>query len=79
MSTGPDQLSPSQRDACNKLMAALPASSVFELRSKTGRGRTTVLKALHATLGGAFITLRDFVEAGLDEPVLSLVGTPENC
>jgi 5,10-methylenetetrahydromethanopterin reductase len=23
--------------------------------------------------------LRDFVEAGLDEPVLSLVGTPENC
>src|SRR5262249_44410037 len=61
--TGPAQLSPSQREAYNKLMAALPASSVFELRAKTGRGRTTVLQALHGALGGALITLRDFVEA----------------
>ncbi len=59
---GPEQLSPSQREAYGRLMAALPASNVFELRARTGRGRTTVLQALHATLGGALLTLRDFVE-----------------
>src|SRR5579875_1651931 len=57
--TGPAQLSPSQRAAYDKLMAALRASSIFELRSKPGRGRSTVLQALHSVVGGAFITLRD--------------------
>jgi hypothetical protein len=59
---GPEQLSPSQREAYDRLLAALPSGSVFELRAKTGRGRTTVLQALHATLGGAWITLRDFMD-----------------
>ncbi len=59
---GPDQLSPSQRAAYDQLVAALPSANVFELRAKTGRGRTTVLQALHATLGGARITLRHFVD-----------------
>jgi hypothetical protein len=60
---GPERLSPSQREAYDKLIGALPSSSVFEMRSKTGRGRTTVLETLHAATGGAFVTLRDFVGA----------------
>jgi transitional endoplasmic reticulum ATPase len=59
---GLEQLSPSQRVAYDKLVAALPSSSIFQLSAKCGRGRTTVLQALHATLGGALITLRDFFD-----------------
>ncbi len=57
---GVNSLSPSQREAYDGIVAALPAGHIFELRAKTGRGRTTVLQALHATLGGAMLTLRDF-------------------
>jgi transitional endoplasmic reticulum ATPase len=60
--SGPEQLSPSQREAYDRIVAAIPSGSVFELRAKTGRGRTTVLQALHASLGGVLITLRDFVD-----------------
>lgn len=58
----PDQLSPTQRDAHDQLVAALPAGNIFELRSKPGRGRTTVLSSIHAAKGGAFLTVRDFVD-----------------
>jgi transitional endoplasmic reticulum ATPase len=57
-----DQLSPTQRDAHDRLVAALPAGNIFELRSKPGRGRTTVLSLIHAAKGGAFLTVRDFVD-----------------
>jgi transitional endoplasmic reticulum ATPase len=58
---GPDELSATQRDAYDRLVAALPAGNIFELRSKPGRGRTTVLSLIHAAKGGAFLTVRDFV------------------
>ena len=69
---GVEPLSPSQQEAYNKLVAALPASMVFELRSKPGRGRTTVLQALHTELGGAFVTMRDFVDALLKRHPLAM-------
>ena len=34
----PDELSPTQRDAYDRLVAALPAGNIFELRSKPGAG-----------------------------------------
>jgi hypothetical protein len=59
----PVTLSPTQRAACEAVVAALPVGRVFELRSKTGRGRTTVLSALHTALGGSLLTVKDFVAA----------------
>jgi hypothetical protein len=57
----PYELSPIQRDAYDRLVAALPAGNIFELRSKPGRGRSTVLSLIHGAKGGAFLTVRDFV------------------
>jgi transitional endoplasmic reticulum ATPase len=59
----PDELSPAQRDAYDRLVAALPAGNIFELRSKPGRGRTTVLSLIRAASGGALLTVRDFVDS----------------
>jgi len=72
MSTGPEQLSPAQREAYTRLTQLLPASNVFELRSKTGAGRTTVLRALHGTVGGAFLSVQDFVDAISQRHLLAL-------
>jgi transitional endoplasmic reticulum ATPase len=58
---GPEQLSPTQRDVYDKLLAALPAGHIFEVRCKLGRGRSTVLTHLHAALGGTLLTVKDFV------------------
>jgi hypothetical protein len=59
----PITLSPAQHAAHDAVMAALPAGNLFELRAKPGRGRTTVLGALHEALGGALLTVEDFVVA----------------
>jgi transitional endoplasmic reticulum ATPase len=60
---GTASLSPSQRSAHDAILSALPAGHLFDLRSKPGRGRTTVLNSLRANLGGTLITVRDFVTA----------------
>ena len=52
-----------QRDAYDQLLAGLPAGNIFELRSKPGRGRSTVLALVHQATGGAFLTVRDFVDS----------------
>ena len=69
---GAESLSPSQQEAYNRLVAALPAGIVFELRSKPGRGRTTLLRTLHAAMGGAFVTLQDFVDALINRHPLAM-------
>ena len=56
-------LCPTQQAAYGALVAALPAGNIFDLWSKPGRGRSTVLAALHASLGGALLTVKDFVSA----------------
>jgi transitional endoplasmic reticulum ATPase len=59
--TSPVELSPTQRLACDQLLAALPAGHIFDVRCKPGRGRTTVLSTLHHALGGAKVTIKDFL------------------
>ena len=59
--TVPDLLCPTQRQVYDRLLAALPAGNLFEVRCKPGRGRTTVLSVLHGALGGALLTVKDFV------------------
>lgn len=55
-------LSPSQQVALDGLRDAIPSGDVFLLRSKTGRGRSTVLRELNRIVGGAMLTLSDFVD-----------------
>ncbi len=57
-----NQLSPSQTAAFDTLRAALPFGHVFTLHGDGGLGRTTVLRELHAQLGGRLIDMRDFLD-----------------
>ncbi len=79
----PDELSPVQRDAYDRLVATLPAGNIFELRSKPGRGRTTVLSLIRAT-GGA-LTVRALMSSlnkrhplALEEPCEVLLDAAKN-
>lgn len=56
-------LSPAQQQAYVSLLNGLPIGSVFVLHGGTGRGKTTVLRAVHSAIGGAFLTMKDFVDA----------------
>jgi ATP-dependent 26S proteasome regulatory subunit len=48
-------LMPAQQRALKSLIKALPAGDVFVLKAASGAGRTTVLRELHATVGGVFV------------------------
>jgi cytidylate kinase len=65
-------LSPSQQRALEWFLAALPAGNIFHCWTKTGRGRTTVLRELHRQLGGEMLTVRDFVEQARERHPLAL-------
>ena len=56
-------LCPAQQRAFDGLMAGLPAGNVFVLGGDTGRGKTTVLNAVHDALGGPFLTMKEFMDA----------------
>ena len=65
-------LSPAQQRAFDALAAGLQLGSILRLRSGVGRGKTTVLRALHQQTGGAFLDVRDFVEATANTHPLAL-------
>src|SRR5579863_2405140 len=73
----PTNLSPAQRHAYDGLTRALPAGSLFVLRGDTGTGRTTVLRELHHANGGAFLTLKEFVDALRERDPLAMEETIE--
>jgi DNA replication protein DnaC len=56
-------LCPAQRQAFNELMTALPASNIVTLHGDPGMGKTTVLREVHAAIGGAFLTMKELVDA----------------
>ena len=56
-------LSPAQQQAFGALRAYWPVGNLFVLSGDGGSGRSTVLRALHRTFGGGFLTMKDFVEA----------------
>jgi predicted AAA+ superfamily ATPase len=57
------QLCPAQRRVFDGLSADLDVGNVFVVHGETGMGRTTVLRQLHAAVGGVFLTLKDVVDA----------------
>lgn len=56
-------LAPTQLAAFDKLSREIASQHVAVLAARNGSGKSTILRALHAQLGGAFLTTRDFVEA----------------
>ena len=56
------RLTPSQECVSSALRKALPSGNVFLLRTNPGLGRTTILRHVHSSVGGAFRCIRDFTD-----------------
>lgn len=56
------QLCPAQQAAFDGLIAALAHNNICVLSGDTGMGKTTVLRAIHRQVSGAFLTMKDFLE-----------------
>src|SRR5260370_14544885 len=69
------KLCPAQKVAFDGLSAALKRGSILRLCGGTGRGKTTVLEELHRQAGGAFLNMRDCVEASSKNHPLALEET----
>jgi transitional endoplasmic reticulum ATPase len=69
------QLCPAQQRAFDSLSAGVQLGSILRLRGGCGRGKTTILKKLHKEVGGAFLNMRDFVEASAKNHPLALEET----
>ena len=74
------RLCPAQQSALESLLKGLPIGSIFRVWGGVGRGKTTVLRAVHQHTGGTFLGVKDFVEASsrahpmaLEETLYNLV------
>lgn len=54
-------LCPAQARVLVGILAAVKRGPVVQLWSGTGMGKTTILKAAHAKLGGRILSARDFI------------------
>jgi ATP-dependent 26S proteasome regulatory subunit len=70
-------LCPAQQHAFDALSSALPDGHVFVLSGGVGTGKTTVLRALHRKTGGAFLNMRDLLDAMRPRHPLALEETFE--
>jgi len=66
------QLSPAQQRAAEGLLGAIPTGCAFALSANDGMGSTTVLRHVHATVGGAFVGLRHFLKELMDRQPMAL-------
>jgi SpoVK/Ycf46/Vps4 family AAA+-type ATPase len=57
------RLTPAQQAAFDALAGAWPVGNVFLLSATDGMGRTAVLREVHRAHGGAYLDLRDFLDA----------------
>ena len=56
-------LAPAQEAAAQELLKSMSKGGVSVLRAATGSGRTTVLQHVHAVAGGAWLGMKDFIDA----------------
>lgn len=68
-------LAPSQARALRDALAALKDTSLLSIWTGPGRGRTTVLKALHKKTGGAFLTMKDYFDRLASEDPIAIEET----
>ena len=61
--THASRLSPAQQSTFDCLEQSWEMGNLFHLSSPSGRGRSTVLRELHAVKGGKLLGLKDFVDA----------------
>src|SRR5258708_38324920 len=54
-------VTPGQTAAFNGPLGAISAGGVLVLQGESGMGKTTVLRKAHASLGGAFVGVRQFI------------------
>ena len=64
-----------QQRAFDSLTAGLQIGSILRLSGGVGRGKITILKELHKQAGGAFLNMKDFVEASAQTHPLALEET----
>ncbi len=57
------ELTPAQRVAADGVVSAISRASFVVLRSGPAKGRTTILRAVHAAVGGALAGVTDFLQA----------------
>ena len=69
------QLCPVQDQALRGLLQPLATWHVAAVSAPTGMGRTTVLRAAHERVGGAFLTMQSFVESMTGRHPLSIEET----
>ena len=72
------KLCPAQQSVLDYLLRGLHIGSIFRVWGGTGRGKTTVLKQLHERTGGAFLAMKDFVEASSQKHPMALEETLYN-
>jgi replication-associated recombination protein RarA len=68
-------LCPAQKRAFDSLIAGVQVGSILRVWGGTGRGKTTVLRELHKHVGGAFLNMKEFVEASATKHPLALEET----
>jgi transitional endoplasmic reticulum ATPase len=56
------KLSPVQRLAFDRLLGGIAVGEVLVLRGPSGAGKTTILEQAHATMGGALVGMRRFID-----------------
>jgi ABC-type phosphonate transport system ATPase subunit len=72
------KFSPAQQEAFDDLSRLLTIGSVFVLYGDIGSGKSTVLGEIHRQIGGAFLSVRNFVEAMRDRHPLAMEETFEH-
>src|SRR6187401_179203 len=75
MSKSAIKLCPAQKAVFHHLSTGVKIGSIIRLWGGTGRGKTTILRELHQQVGGAFLSMKDFVEASLGKHPLALEET----
>lgn len=71
------KFSPAQQEAFDLLMHVTDVGNVIVLYGNTGLGKSTVLREAHRRLGGAFLNMKDLIEAMRDRNPMSLEETFE--
>ena len=69
------QLCPAQKRTFDSLTTGLQIGSILRLWGGVGRGKTTILKELHHQTGGAFLNMKDFLDASARNHPMALEET----
>lgn len=69
------QLCPAQKRAFEGLSAGVQLGSILRVWGGTGRGKSTILRELHRQTGGAYLSMKEFVEASTSAHPMALEET----